>query len=81
MKLTVQYFSRLKDLTSAEEEQLEVEAGLNVQDLLRRLYLRHAGLGAWNSHLLVAVDVDYVERGHVLKDGDVISVMPPVQGG
>ena len=58
-----------------------MEAGLNVQDLLRRLYLRHAGLGAWNSHLLVAVDVDYVERGHVLKDGDVISVMPPVQGG
>ncbi len=81
MKLTVQYYSRLKDLTSAEEEQLEVEPGLSVQGLLRRLYLRHAGLGAWNAHLLVAVDVDYVERGHLLKDGDVISVMPPVQGG
>jgi molybdopterin converting factor small subunit len=81
MKLTVQYYSRLKDLTSSEEEQLEVEPGLSVQGLLRRLYLRHAGLGAWNAHLLVAVDVDYVERGHVLKDGDVISVMPPVQGG
>ncbi len=81
MKLTVQYYSRLKDLTSAEEEQLEVEPGLSVQALLRRLYLRHAGLGAWNAHLLVAVDVDYVERGHLLKDGDVISVMPPVQGG
>jgi molybdopterin converting factor small subunit len=81
MKLTVQYYSRLKDLTSAEEEQLEVEPGLSVQGLLRRLYLRHAGLGAWNAHLMVAVDVDYVERGHLLKDGDVISVMPPVQGG
>ena len=81
MKLTVQYYSRLKDLTSAEEEQLEVEPGMSVQGLLRRLYLRHAGLGAWNAHLMVAVDVDYVERGHVLKDGDVISVMPPVQGG
>jgi molybdopterin converting factor small subunit len=81
MKLTVQYYSRLKDLTSSEEERLEVEPGLSVQGLLRRLYLRHAGLGAWNAHLLVAVDVDYVERGHVLKDGDVISVMPPVQGG
>jgi molybdopterin converting factor small subunit len=81
MKLTVQYYSRLKDLTSTEEERLEVEPGLSVQGLLRRLYLRHAGLGAWNSHLMVAVDVDYVERGHLLKDGDVISVMPPVQGG
>jgi MoaD family protein len=81
MKLTVQYFSRLRDLTSADEEQLEVEPGLNVQGLLRRLYLRHAGLGAWNAHMLVAVDVEYVERGHLLKDGDVISVMPPVQGG
>ena len=81
MKLTVQYYSRLRDLTSADEEQLEVEPGLNVQGLLRRLYLRHAGLGAWNSHMLIAVDVDYVERSHVLKDGDVVSVMPPVQGG
>lgn len=81
MKLTVRYFSRLRDLTSADEEQLEAEPGLNVQELLRRLYLRHAGLGAWNAHLLVAVDVEYVERGHLLKDGDVISVMPPVQGG
>jgi molybdopterin converting factor small subunit len=81
MNLTVQYYSRLKDLTSTDEEKLEVEPGLSVQGLLRRLYLRHAGLGAWNSHLLVAVDVEYVERGHLLKDGDVISVMPPVQGG
>jgi molybdopterin converting factor small subunit len=81
MKLIVQYYSRLKDLTSAEEELLEVEPGLSVQDLLGRLYLRHAALGAWNAHLLVAVDVEYVERGHLLKDGDVISVMPPVQGG
>ena len=81
MKLTVRYFSRLRDLTSADEEQLEAEPGLEVQELLRRLYLRHAGLGAWNAHLLVAVDVEYVERGHLLKDGDVISVMPPVQGG
>ena len=81
MKLTVQYFSRLKDLTCSDEELLEVEPGLSVQGLLRHLYLRHAGLGAWNAHLLVAVDVEYVERGHLLKDGDVISVMPPVQGG
>ena len=56
MKLTVQYYSRLKDLTSTDEEQFEVEPGVSVQGLLRRLYLRHAGLGAWNSHLLVAVD-------------------------
>lgn len=81
MKLTVQYYSRLRDLTSADEEQLEVEPGLNVQGLLRRLYLRHAALGAWNSHMLIAVDADYVGRSHVLKDGDVVSVMPPVQGG
>ena len=81
MKLTVQYYSRLKDLTSSEEEQLEVEPGLSVQDVLNRLYLRHAGLGAWNAHLLVAVDAEYVERAQLLKDGDVLSVMPPVQGG
>lgn len=81
MKLTVQYYSRLRDLTSADEEQLEVEPDLDVQGLLGQLYRRHAALGAWNAHLLIAVDVEYVGRGHLLKDGDVISIMPPAQGG
>jgi molybdopterin converting factor small subunit len=31
--------------------------------------------------LLMAVGVDYQPRDYVLKEGDVVSLFPPVQGG
>lgn len=82
MKVTVEYYSRLRDLCGVGSEEIELPAaGAPVSELLRLCFLRHAGLGAWQSHLLVAVGVEYVGRNHLLADGDVISLMPPVQGG
>lgn len=81
MKVTVEYYSRLRDLCGVGSEQIELSAGAPVSELLKTCFLRHAGLGAWQSHLLIAVGVEYVGRGHALADGDVVSLMPPVQGG
>lgn len=82
MKVTVEYYSRLRDLCGVASEEIELpQSGAPVSDLLRACFLRHAGLGAWQAHLLVAVGVEYVGRGHLLAEGDVISLMPPVQGG
>ncbi len=81
MKILVEYYSRLRDLTQIDEEAWDLEPGATVGDLVQRCYLRHAGLGAWHAHLLLAVGVDYVNRAHPLRDGDTVSIMPPVQGG
>ncbi len=81
MKIRVDYYSRLRDLTGIGMEECDVEPGTTVGALVQSCYLRHAGLGAWHSHLLLAVGLEYVSREHELRDGDVISVMPPVQGG
>jgi molybdopterin converting factor small subunit len=49
--------------------------------LLEKLFQLKPALKAWNKHLLVAAETEWVQRDYVVKPGDTISLMPPVQGG
>jgi MoaD family protein len=81
MKVHVQFFSRLRDLAGVQEMELEVPESARVTDLLDNLYSRTPPLRDWDKSILVAAGVEFVARDYVLKPGDQISVMPPVQGG
>ena len=81
MKIKVQFFSRLRDVTGQSALTREVPAGSTVGDLLATLYAEHTKLAAWDAHLLLAVGLDYVKRDQLLHEDDEVSVMPPVQGG
>ncbi len=81
MKVHVQFFSRLRDLTGQTEMALDVSEGTTAADLLETLYSRTPELRDWDRSILVAAGVEFVGRDYVLKTGDEISVMPPVQGG
>ena len=81
MTIKVELYSVLRDLAGTPELELTLPDGATVESLLAALYARHPALGAWDQHLLLAADLDYVERSHVLQPGEVLSVMPPVQGG
>jgi molybdopterin converting factor small subunit len=79
MVVQIQYFSRLRDLDGPEKAEVSDEA--SIEDLLTRLYAIVPGLAAWDRHLLIAVGTEYVTREHRLCPGDLVSLMPPVQGG
>jgi molybdopterin converting factor small subunit len=81
MKVHVQFFSRLRDLVGASEMSLEVPQNATAADLLERVYAQTPALRDWDKSILVASGVEFVERGYVVKSGDEISIMPPVQGG
>jgi MoaD family protein len=81
MKIHVQFFSRLRDLVGITEMELEVPNEAQVADLLELLYSRTPALRDWDKSILVAAGVEFVGREYALKNGDEISVMPPVQGG
>ena len=80
MKIEVQFFSRLRDLAGAPRE-LDLPAGATVADLLARLYADHPRMRDWDKTLLVAVGLEFADRTQTLREGDSVSVMPPVQGG
>jgi molybdopterin converting factor small subunit len=79
MIVRLQYFSQLRDLKGPEK--LKLASGTTVATLLEELYASVQGLKEWDKCLLVAVGTEYVAREHKLEPDDVVSLMPPVQGG
>ncbi len=81
MKITVLFFSQLRDLCGVEELELELGESTAISDLLESLYQRFEGLRKWDSRILVAADHEYVSRDALVVPGQEIAIMPPVQGG
>jgi len=81
VKVHVQFFSRLRDLTGTSSTELEVPGETRAADLLELLYSKTPALRDWDKSILVAAGVEFVERDYALQPGDEISIMPPVQGG
>lgn len=81
MTIHVHFYSYCKDLTGMDSTPETVPPGSRIEDLLRTLFVRFPKLAAAERSLLVAVGVDYQGRDYVLRDGDEISLFPPVQGG
>ena len=81
MSVSVHFYSYFKDLTGCAQTSETVQAGTTLADLLKIVFQRFPKLGAMERSMLVAVGVDYQPRDYVLKDGDEVSLFPPVQGG
>ncbi len=80
--IRVLFFSVLRDLTGADQIDVAVEReGLTVADVIQLLYENHPRIEEWDSKLLIAVNGEFAERDDMLKDGDELALMPPVQGG
>lgn len=95
MRVKVKYFAVLRELLGVGEEEYEVEGGTRLLDLLQ-LYIpeRHkhvAGILKDQLHrilgddgspgYIVIVNGKRVDPNEVLRDGDVVAILPPVGGG
>jgi molybdopterin converting factor small subunit len=81
MEITIHFYSYFKDLTGCAQVSVTVASGGTIGDLLRHLVARFPKLGAMQNSTLAAVGLEYQGRGYVLKEGDEVSLFPPVQGG
>jgi molybdopterin converting factor small subunit len=81
VEVRVRFFSHLRDLASTAEMILEVPDGTTASGLLGRIYAERSALKPADKTILIAAGVDFVDRDYVIRQGDEISIMPPVQGG
>lgn len=82
MTTTVLFFSVLRDLVGAESLSLTLPTSeVTMGAILESLYRDHPALRDWDSRLLLAVNAEFATRGDLVKDGDEVALMPPVQGG
>jgi len=81
MEVKVQFYSYFKDLTGCTELLEPIRPNQTLGELLNDLGRRFPKLGAMRKSMLTAVGVDYQTGDYKLKDGDEVSLFPPVQGG
>ena len=81
MSVTVHFYSYFKDLAGCPQAVEEVATGDTIAELLQKLFARFPKLAAMQNSTLIAVGVDYQPKTYALKEGDEVSLFPPVQGG
>lgn len=81
MKIHVQFYAQLRDIVGVSELGVDVRLGATVDELLKTIYDLKPALRGQDKSILVGAGVDFVERNHVLTEGEEIAIMPPVQGG
>ena len=81
MNVSVSFYSYFKEITGTARLSEELPDGSTVDDLCRVLGDRFPGLARMRNATLIAVGVEYQDRRYVLKEGDEVSLFPPVQGG
>lgn len=77
--VSVRYFAVLRERRGLSEERVTTECA-TVGELVEHLVGEHR-LGLPVSLVRVAVDREFVERSHPLKDGQELVLIPPVAGG
>jgi len=81
MTVRVEFYSRLKEIVGASILEIALPDNATVSDLIQQLLSKYPKLRDFQKSMLFGIGVDFVEKNHALCDGDVIAIMPPVQGG
>jgi molybdopterin converting factor small subunit len=81
MQVTVHFYSYFKELTGCPNAIETLPEGSTIADLQSRLFTKFPKLEPMKKSTLIAVGVDYQRPDYVLKEGDEVSLFPPVQGG
>ncbi|MCE9589731.1 MAG: molybdopterin converting factor subunit 1 [Planctomycetes bacterium] len=81
MKTRILLFAALAEKTGVKETAIELPDGATVRDALAALEAAHPAVGEMGKGLSMAVNMAYVGRAHVLRDGDELALIPPVSGG
>src|SRR5918992_448883 len=76
MRVRVRLFAGLRERVGTGENEIELPAGSRASDVWVLLQV-----GPEPEGLAYAVNRQYVERDHVLADGDELAIIPPVSGG
>jgi sulfur-carrier protein len=77
VSIRVKFFASLRERMGRGEALVQVPAGSSVHTVWQQA----SGEEAVPSHLLVAVNMDYVDWQRTVEAGDEVAFFPPVTGG
>ncbi len=80
MKIKTLFFGITTDLVNASELQIEVDENASIANFKSILKNNYPTLEKIDSYA-IAVNEEYADNETVLKESDVVAVIPPVSGG
>lgn len=80
MHIKILFFGILKDITNSNSQELEIDKDINIEQFVIVLQEKFKGFPNIDA-FTVAVNEEYVEKEFVLKDNDIVAIIPPVSGG
>jgi molybdopterin synthase catalytic subunit len=81
MKIHVQYFANLRELTHCRDEIVEVSENATVKSAFDQLCRTYAPLDARRTFIKLAVNDELAKPTQRLAEGDTLEVFPPFAGG
>ena len=81
MKVKVRFFAHCREIAGRELMEVELREGSTGAELWRSLGEQFHKFKELSSIVALAVNEEYVNTNVLLKDGDTISLIPPVSGG
>ena len=80
-KVTVLFFSVLREKLDCASLEVSLDAGATGRDLLNKLEGTHEAVRAYRSVIRLAVNTAYAPEAIRLNDGDEVALITPVSGG
>jgi molybdopterin converting factor subunit 1 len=81
MQVRLRFFALYRDRAGVEEAMLDLPERVPVSEVVQRVRDAYPKLRDLPQRVLVAVNMEYVDGGHLLNEGDEIALIPPVAGG
>jgi len=76
MKVNVKFFASMRDRVGRSDDRVELAESATVADLWKAVSKE-----ALPENTLIAVNMEYTDIAHALRDGDEVAFFPPVTGG
>src|SRR5579862_2365205 len=81
MRVRVLFFGMVKELAGRSEDELNLQNGASVRDVLQHYEAQLPQLKKFRSSLALAVNQQYANPDTVLNPDDEVAILPPVSGG
>lgn len=81
LTVTVKLFAAYQEAYGVPELTLELPTGTSVVAVQERLIAEHPELEQWRGLTRFGINLEFVEPGTILQDGDEVVLIPPVSGG
>ena len=80
MQIQLLFFGITSDITQKRSDEITVSEGITIRELKKILVLIYPKLKNYNS-FSVALNTEYANDDSILKNEDIVALIPPVSGG